>query len=795
MSKIAGAVFQKTKVIGTGNAKLITIKGYRSFDIAFPDSNETTRFYYAMRHTGTGDYEEGYGYINPEGELVRDEDTPIIASSNDGLRVNFTSGIKEIVCDVPASMQEVLTDLDNHVITAVTPTIESLSTDIATDISTDITNAAILDQIVPSTGRLATVGNFPDRTLSFTDAVASLGLTKILDHKFGTNAPPSGATKIGDVTALSTKYQPLEYLSNPVVINQELQRYPIDFTAYPNTLLWNPDNVELNTYIHSGAPNLPSTLPTQNYTYARVITVADASAAKIGTVIGLGDEAYNNVHSMRSHAIRGAVAGDVYTMAIASLVTAAQGGFDGTITINSYTAAGGDDDALANDLVTKINANAILAQFKITAIKMPNVTGGFILTWPRLGQDAVNDFGNNGKGSLRWFTRTWSRTGTGTIYEPQEVYGVNYVVSKSGNTLTLAHPITVTTASVIKFNPTRMIECNSSGGQTVFSLPDAAGLTVGQWGNYSYQDNNPRAITAIDTVSNPKTITLDATVYMNPANWMTFYDSYKGITSATTTAGTVLTFAATPPGIRVGMIYNNYFQSPGMYHNDLNIVTAVDATTVTLSSPVTAATGTTCIFTPFFVSGQFWSKFFLMPGIDSNTVIAMEMRAKFPDVTKIAGWPAWWLFSSPDDPNPITSNSLLGSSEIDMIDTFNYWNNFNSNKITMNAPSGGVTLESKSYTNANNIIDGNNLGDKERIIGMIWTKDKVYFYVDGQFMIARAATWAYYRRANMGIDLAHGSMKTGFNSNGFFPVDFSQYPIKYQVSQLKIWSWPNVTPI
>lgn len=775
MPRVANLVFQKTKVVGTGNAELINVAGFRTFAGALPDNDVDNPFYYVIRQSN-GFFEYGLSYLDEDGFIVRDDDNKIIESSNNNLRVSFTAGTKDVICDIPASIQTKLDTLD------------------------DIIEDAIEDQVHPSIERLAIEGTFPDRTLSFDDVVASMSMNKVLDHKFGTATPPAGATRISNVAELALMYQAWENPTNPVVINKEVQRYPVNFTTYPNSIKWNADEAELNTYMESGAPTLPTTKPVANVTYSRTVNVLDASAAKIGTVVGFGAESAAQFHQLRSHSITNPGVGDVYSFAFAHKAGVSNGGWSGTISISSFTSAGGDADALAADLVAKINAHTTLQTYKVTAFKMPGVPGGFCLTWPRRSIDATPEFGGDGAsaGDVNWLTRGWSRTGTGTILDPQAVFGTNYVVDKSGNTLTLAAPVILTTDSTITFNPTRMMEVATTGGNTTYTCQDASGLYVGQVGQFAFQDNTPRRINSIDTVSVPNSYTLETSVFMQAGHWITFLDLHKAYnTGSTTTDGngnTVFTFAATPAGIRTGMIVSDYFSNPGESNNILPRVLSFDATTVTVSGSYSKGNNTTLIFHPFFVSGQFWSKYRMMPGADNNTIIAMELEVKFPDASMIPAWPAWWLFTDANDPNPTSGGS--GSSEIDQIDTFNYWNNASTNRIIMNSVNNGTTLEADAVkTNSVNSIFGNNLGNKTRKIGFVWTRDRNYFYVDGVLMFARRATWNMYKRANMGINLAHGSISTSFMSNGFYPTDFSQYPYTYKAKHLKIWTNPNSTPI
>lgn len=741
MAKVANLVSQKTRVVGTGNAELIARLGKRSFSSAFPTNSASNLFRYFLSHERLDEWEVGLGYLSGTA-LVR---AFVEESSNGNALVNFSEGLKVVTNDVSAKYQEPLESLDIY----------------------------------------SSEGSYPNRSMTFDEVVADMAMNKLYDYKFGTAAAGAGQTRIGNLTELAADFNPLQDGTGSFVINNELQRYPLNFGDYPQTLEFESDGLNLTASFEGGIPAAPTASPTAAVNYSRQVTIPDASNVKIGQVVGFGAEGYDLAHALSTMSVAGAVSGDVLTLVIAHVKTAAQGGFD-PVTITSFTSAGGDDTALANDMVSKINANATLQTWKITAYKMPNVAGGFAFSAPRNPLTKNDNLGLDAKGSFRWFTRTFSRTGSATVLNPQQTFGACYVVSKSGNTLTLSNPVTLSLASVLTFNPTRMLEVAVTGGSTTYTFQDVSGISNNQVAQCSYQDNNIRRITNIDYGTN--TITLEASVFMQAGHFLTIYPISRAPVTVSS-SGNVLTFAATPPAVQVGQQVYNYFAT-----NNQGIIKVVsfDATTVTLSANITVSNGDTIIFHPSIVSGQFWSKWIMMPATDNYEVIAMELTAKAPDASKIAAWPAWWLFTANNDPNPVLP-VIAGNSEIDMLDTFTYWNNASSNSIVMNPVSGFLSLyQDAAAVSANGtVLNGNNLGSVERKIGLVWTRNKVYFYVDGILVFAKQATWNRHKRAQMGINQAVGSTRTSLNSNGFFPIDQSAYPSKYKVKNLKIYATPS----
>lgn len=777
-----------------------------------------------------------------------------------------------------------------------------------------------------------------------------------------------GITPVRNATDLAVYFDPYAQTADDVVINKEWQYYPDNFTN--TNFNFATDALELTARLDSGVlpAGVTTASPTADVAYSRQVTVADASALKVGQVVGLGAEAYDNLHRMHTYSITTPANGDVITLLLTHALTAAQGGFD-PVTLTVTSAGVAADDAAS--FVSQVNAHATLQAWNITALLMPGVPGGFLTSFPKYSLAASDDYGAAGKGSVTWLTRTFSRVGTATLLTPQNVSGVNYIVSKSVNTLTLSHPVTLTTASVLTFNPVYMMEVRFTGtlggvdritngdfsvdaswtkgagwsiaagvasastssaalSQTIASLvqglsytitytvtrsagsirpsiggtngtsrsaagtytesitagaggvlaftgtgftgtidnvsikaagsyilQDVSFLSAGMVVQCSFQDSNIRRILNVDSTN--KEISVDGAPYMQSGHWLTAYPVFMAKTNAVTTANTVLNFAAVPSGVAIGHRYFNYFATGQV--GDI-FVAGVTATTVTLDTAVTVGNGDTIQFSPPISSGQFWSKAIFAPGLDGINTVAVDLKFDAPGAEVVGAWPAFWTYTATDDPNPTAGGS--GTSEIDFFDVFNYWNNTSANNYipaggstqtgTMRAGSTsttavlattstqrtgdyvGMTLQITSGTgNAQtrtitgydgttqiatvspewtvtpdatsvykfNAVDfythpkftggslpGNNFGAFPRRASAVYTATKAFFYLDNLLVRAAYVTWNKYKRGQIGVNLAVGSASTSFNSNGFYPVDASQFPMKYRVEEMSWWSSP-----
>ncbi len=95
MAKIADRVRETSTSTGTGNITLIDgpVIGYRAFSVGIGVGNVTT---YTIHNLGNlSEWETGYGTLVDETTLAR---TTVIASSNSGEKVNFSTGEKDVFC-------------------------------------------------------------------------------------------------------------------------------------------------------------------------------------------------------------------------------------------------------------------------------------------------------------------------------------------------------------------------------------------------------------------------------------------------------------------------------------------------------------------------------------------------------------------------------------------------------------------------------------------------------------------------------------------------------------------------
>lgn len=120
MTDVANLVYQTSTGTGTGNLTLIDLSGeaspeyFRNFSDAF-GTGSGNPFYYCIRHTAAAEYEIGTGYMSDATTLVRQT---VIESSNANSLVNFSAGTKDVINDLPSSIQSRLAGLDQSLSTS-----------------------------------------------------------------------------------------------------------------------------------------------------------------------------------------------------------------------------------------------------------------------------------------------------------------------------------------------------------------------------------------------------------------------------------------------------------------------------------------------------------------------------------------------------------------------------------------------------------------------------------------------------------------------------------------------------
>ena len=107
MPQIANLVHQSSASTGTGALTLTAQSGRQNFYAAFGTGGSDV-FFYFISHRTAAEWEVGTGHLSDAATLVRDT---VIASSNANTAVNFSTGTKDVVNDIPSSYQAQLTTL------------------------------------------------------------------------------------------------------------------------------------------------------------------------------------------------------------------------------------------------------------------------------------------------------------------------------------------------------------------------------------------------------------------------------------------------------------------------------------------------------------------------------------------------------------------------------------------------------------------------------------------------------------------------------------------------------------
>jgi hypothetical protein len=98
---ISNLVHQKTLSVGSSNIVLAAVSGRQSFYQAFGGGGSDV-FFYFIAHRSAAEWEVGTGHLVDAATLHRDT---VLSSSNGGTAVNFSAGEKDVVNDLPASIQ------------------------------------------------------------------------------------------------------------------------------------------------------------------------------------------------------------------------------------------------------------------------------------------------------------------------------------------------------------------------------------------------------------------------------------------------------------------------------------------------------------------------------------------------------------------------------------------------------------------------------------------------------------------------------------------------------------------
>lgn len=617
----------------------------------------------------------------------------------------------------------------------------------------------------------------PDFSQTFDQATT--GYSTIFDYDFGTDSAVAGATRIANVSDLSTYFQ--EYRNGeprPATRNTESQRY-VDFTtADGGNLVFTCDALELTATLPNDLPaGVTQTTIASTVGNSETVEVADASAIAVGQVLSLGDKQLDNLNATWRGGIYGTLTvGDSLTLTLTLDVTAAD---RRTVVLAQTAEAGSTKATLAQGFVDQINADSTLQAAGVRGLKLP-APGGYAVVFPAHGPAGATVFGYAAEGSLSWVRLTPAKTGT-VNHETRATVFLTWVVAKSGNILTLNHRITAAAGQALFVLPSRMLERNDaySGASATIALSDTTGLLRGQGVSFGFQDTNFWPITAVTATG----ITVGNAVYNLDGTPVVVQPVSMAKPSLSIANGSVISFAEVPADVRVGQQVQRY----GANANSNLKVTAIDRTsipqTVTVDGTISLATTGYLLFHEPIQSVEIWTRTGYAPGVDNRTWIALEIEADFPDAADLAAWPAFWLFGDGTNTTGLPTPTG-GGNEIDVTDSFNYWGNTNANCHQPAMGNAANNLYVSPDWNGT-CTRGNNLGRRTRKVQLIWTTDRYYAYIDGVLQLARGYVFNNSLRAQIAANLAVGSTSTTFNSNGFFPLDWSQFPIKYRVRRIR----------
>jgi len=619
----------------------------------------------------------------------------------------------------------------------------------------------------------------PNTALTFPEVLAGTAskapYETLYDFVFGTDVTPtSGQIKIGSISDLERYFE--EYAkfngANLIsVINDEVQRYArFSDTA---SFVFGANDLKLTANLKNNViePKLITRSPSANVTYSRTIPLADTSGLVVGQVAGFGPTVGpGNMHTTYSLAVRGTIAsGDTATVTF----TDANAAF-GPVVV-TLTAGGADTpDTFADAFVTAINSDASLSAANVKAYRATGCTGAFIITAPRNSASASSEFGSAGKTSLRWLSVVPTKTGTITEFAVRTRMFATFITSiDPGVSVTLSHPVTLTTSQPVTFSPVQfVIQKTDSYNSATVPVTETSGLSVGQLCFLGYQDNNLRRITSI----NPGvSVTLNANVWLSAGALWAFYPAFSTTANAASSGSTV-TMAAVPAGVEVGHQFVVYYAADKLGFPIY--VTGKTATSVTLDTAITVTNGATLFFLPPISSGQFWTRRTFCPKRDDSEILAFELTATAPAQSALGGWPAFWTFVNAKDPNVLSAESQ-GVPEIDFMDTFGWWNN----DTFMDVRSGQTTTTSTPYSVT---TTGNNIGLAKRKFQGIWSKSVCWYYTDDVPKVARTGAWGKKYGSQVGVNLACGATSVANNSQGLFPIDFSQFPMPFTIERLRI---------
>jgi hypothetical protein len=301
-------------------------------------------------------------------------------------------------------------------------------------------------------------------------------------------------------------------------------------------------------------------------------------------------------------------------------------------------------------------------------------------------------------------------------------------------------------------------------------------------------------------------------------NWaIQFLPAYFATLAQPFVDNTVVTLSLThvPAGIAPGMFVLG-LAAPGgtLKANDRARVVSKTATTVTFNSKVFSGTGNIAtgtgggfVFIAGVESGQIWSRFAIGPQAASALATAMVVDVTFPLMddappqevytrqqlntyvstypnTFLGYWPAVWTFYFKPDGNQAGYRSEW--SEVDILEMFmrpsngtRVWQS-NLHEQPFTRQTANVASGSWRTTAGNAIATSANTHQWQRDTGLfdgrkheaaaIWTKDRVYHYLDGVALAVSEWPLNNDYPHQLGVSYASGALSGGYPNAVMFPM-------------------------
>jgi hypothetical protein len=338
-------------------------------------------------------------------------------------------------------------------------------------------------------------------------------------------------------------------------------------------------------------------------------------------------------------------------------------------------------------------------------------------------------------------------------------------------------------------------------------LATTAGITVGQVVAYEYS-----GLYYVSALVPDVSVTLSP-LHGSPTGFqwnqlLVFLPYYTAESNAAFNGGaTQISFASLPAGVVAGMQWSVSDGSNAWLASEHKVLSRA-GNTVTLDRPNAhgnVGSGTRMFFTPTIKSAQIWSKDYLSPVHYPTRVVALELRCKMPASspparlgfnTKAAfdalpagapwgAWPAFWLYSGNSVPGAYRDNS-----EIDIVET---WNSATMDQRMYTGYSHGAVGDVFFKPNSN----GSSWGAYDVLsrptdmvdvdFGLVWADGRLWRYIDGVCVKCEFYDWTSLQKAQIGVNLAWGSITPAYAANLNLPFHNSNFPNSLGVKELKVW--------